>query len=315
MKTINLIALLGTLLLSSCIKEREKIAIGNELMTRSAQECITTVDLMAGQNTVIGNVTIFNDAFNLYVTYTTTGGWLLDETHLFVGEFDDMPTTPLGNPKIGLFPYASVHDGISTYTYTIPLDWEECITIATHAAVYKEEDGIITQAETAWGEGEQISQAGSWAMMFEYCNSTCCEVIPENFTIYGGQYYEAGSLEVTNDADSVYVSYHFNEGWTSQTVQLYVGSVSQLPVNGAGVPIPGHFPYSYTSNTPMTDVTFSISLDQLDECFIIAAHSELTLLDEEGSIIQSETGWSYGTPFSSTNRWGWFSEYCVQGCE
>lgn len=278
-------------------------------------ECQTAIDLIAGQHFNAGDIVISNDSENIYVTFTTQDGWVLTESHLFVGLLEELPLTPLGNPKIGLFPFSTSHDQLTNYTYTIPIEDDlECYTIAAHAKVDKYIDGTLVQSETAWGEGEQISNTGSWAMQSEYCLLDCCEFEVETFSIYGGQTIESGQLHVTNDEDSLYVTYSLENGWSTYTTHLYVGNLDNLPVNGTNTPIPGQFPYSIESTIPLTEVHYSIPLDELNDCYIIAAHTELVLIDS-GEIIQEETGWSFGTPFPNTNRWGWYSEYCTQSCE
>ena len=62
-------------------------------------EPFLVVDLIAGQNMVVGTVTVENDDTTLYVTYALDEdaieeGWLIYETHLYVGdcEFDGVLT-------------------------------------------------------------------------------------------------------------------------------------------------------------------------------------------------------------------------------
>lgn len=283
--------------------------------TKSIEDCQISINLVAGQHYNAGEITFSNDEENIYVTFATIDGWVLNETHLFVGNSIDLPLTPLGNPMIGLFPHSSNHDQISNYTYSIPIqEGIECYTIAAHASVDKLVDGIIVQSETAWGAGDQISNTGSWAMQSEYCLINCCEFEVESFPFFGGQTIETGQLTVTNDDDSLYISYDMENGWIASTTHLFVGNLEDLPVNGSNTPIPGHFPYTIENTDLSEEIHFSIPLEDVDDCYVIAAHAELILI-QSGTIIQEETGWSFGTQFPNTNRWGWYSEYCTQSCE
>lgn len=112
-------------------------------------ECEPTVtDLIAGQHTVVGTVTTWNDATFLYVKYSTTGGWVLTETHLAVAtSFEDIPHTKKGNPIIGHFPYREMHNpAVTEYTYVIDLDGWSAGTelyIAAHAVVLCERATIV----------------------------------------------------------------------------------------------------------------------------------------------------------------------------
>src|SRR4051794_20663736 len=43
---------------------------------------LSTVNLMAGQNYLAGNVTVSNDGVNLTVTYNADAGWNISQIHL-----------------------------------------------------------------------------------------------------------------------------------------------------------------------------------------------------------------------------------------
>ncbi len=129
------------------------------------------VDLIAGQNTVVGYVLVESDADNVYVTYKLTkANAKLTETHLYVGECGSIPVNCYGNPKVGNFPYASTTSTCSGYsnysyeiTYVVP-NPNACVCIAAHSVV---KTGCKT--ETAWGSGDRFVAQGSWATYFGAC--------------------------------------------------------------------------------------------------------------------------------------------------
>lgn len=138
----------------------------------NCEPLITT--FYAGQTIDAGTITVSNDNTNLYVTFTTIGGWQMKESHLYVGPLSGLPSTPKGNPKIGNFPYKQEHEaGVNSYTYTIPLSSlgeSDCIAVAAHAAVVQlSETGEELEGETAWGAGTRLTNPGSWATYFKYC--------------------------------------------------------------------------------------------------------------------------------------------------
>jgi hypothetical protein len=141
---------------------------------------ITT--LFAGQHIDVGEISISNDANNLFVVYNVKGNWSLKETHLYVGNEGNLPLGGGGNPKIGHFPYHGDHDLTQSYTFTVPLDQlEKCFVISAHAVVVKEENGDITSSETAFGFGENEFDDGSrWGWYFEYCLQECDDDDDEN---------------------------------------------------------------------------------------------------------------------------------------
>lgn len=130
----------------------------------------------------VGEVHVWNDGDNLYVTYNTTySGIGMHETHLAVaikpsedvngdGEINildaDIPQTKKGNPKVGRFLHK--HEGLGPATidpYVIPLEWDVGteLWIAAHAA--------LCNGETAWadcGGDDAYFRGGNWATWFWY---------------------------------------------------------------------------------------------------------------------------------------------------
>lgn len=155
----------------------ETIGTLNESFGASA--CVVAVEtpLMAGQNTNVGSVTVTNDETNVYVTYQTTGSYLVKKTHLFVGSCTAIPVNNSGNPRIGQYPYQTSHGtGVNSFTYTIPRSSlpPGCICVSAHAEVVAyNTSGSIIFSQTGWGFGEQINDGGSWAMKFGYCQQDC----------------------------------------------------------------------------------------------------------------------------------------------
>ncbi len=82
------------------------------------EEAPQTATLWAGQHINAGTISVWNNGDNLYVKYETNGGWVMTETHLYVGKTD--PSQLTSAP--GQFPYKAEHDpAVSEYTYIIPL--------------------------------------------------------------------------------------------------------------------------------------------------------------------------------------------------
>lgn len=135
-----------------------------------------TVTLIAGQNINAGTVDVTNDANYIYVKYSTTNGYVLKETHLYVGKCDSVPVNKQMNPVPGRFPFISYHNKITTYLYKVPIKsigLGNCGCIAAHAAVVKyNSNGQLIDSQTGWGNGVSINpNAGNWGMKFSYC--TC----------------------------------------------------------------------------------------------------------------------------------------------
>lgn len=87
----------------------------------------------------VGDVKVWNDNENLYVTYVITSpGWELTETNLSVAtSLEGIPHSTSGNPNIGHFQYSEPPDDPTNQIYIIPLDWPKDteLFIAAHAVV------------------------------------------------------------------------------------------------------------------------------------------------------------------------------------
>ena len=148
---------------------------GREADTPPVSTCTPTVTtLFAGQTQNAGNVTVSNDANFIYVTYNTANGFVLTQTHLYVGACELIPVNRPGNPIPGQFPYASAHNSVTSYTYQIPISAipvGSCGCIAAHAVVNQfTATGGSTNQQTAWGNGTVINPDGQWGMKFAYCS-------------------------------------------------------------------------------------------------------------------------------------------------
>ena len=133
-----------------------------------------TVPLYAGQDIPVGTVTVSDDG--TMITYDTTGGWVLNATHLHVGDsLDAIPQTKKKNPIPGHFDYSAVHDPpVTEYIYTCDIPEavaDTTLYIAAHAKVaLLDEDTGLWQEESAWAGtevgAEQFNEGKNWATYF-----------------------------------------------------------------------------------------------------------------------------------------------------
>ena len=146
-----------------------------DTLAKSEDGVCATMDLIAGQNYLAGLVTIERDESYLIITYTTSGNWKINATHMYAGICEDIPQTRSGNPRVGVFDYATTHsNGTNTVQYAIEVDFfDSCFCVAAHAEVSLTDDsGNTIQSETAWGQGQQFD-GNSWAMYKEFCKTGC----------------------------------------------------------------------------------------------------------------------------------------------
>ena len=135
---------------------------------------MTRTLLIAGQNIVIGEVLVTNDAQFLYVEYVTWPPWVLVETHVAVADsLEGIPQTKSGNPKVGQFAY-NIDSWIDRSLWPNGM----LLYVAAHAKVWKlGEKGEVIQEETAWGKGQPFP-GNNWAMYFFHPVQSCIPVLP-----------------------------------------------------------------------------------------------------------------------------------------
>jgi len=149
----------------------------NESINIAKNNLSYKTDLIAGQHTISGSITVSNDDENLFITYETVDNWLINETHLYVGTTIPTKSAP------GKFPYKHEElGGVKTDLYIIPLfdlniGLGDIIYIAAHADLV---DGVVS--ETGWAEGVEIRLGKNWAMYFEY--QVTCDTLQDVLFIH-----------------------------------------------------------------------------------------------------------------------------------
>lgn len=136
---------------------------------------------------------------------------------------------------------------------------------------------------------------------------------PTEVTLIAGQNINAGTINVSNDANYIYVTYNSSNGYVLTQAHLYVGACALIPVNGQGNPIPGHFPYSATIPN-LTTYTFQVPFSVIGtgNCGCVAAHCVLVKYDTNGNIIDTQTGWGNGSRINPHGgNWGMSFNYCT----
>ena len=153
---------------SSCSKTESEISDNPEqqqdVTNKNMGWSTVSYTLCAAETIEVGTVNIIKKSGSVTVKYETTGGWEIESTHIHA-EYDwqDIPQTPNGNPILGQFQYADVHDpAVTFFARTLYEDYFGSFYIAVHAEVING-----TTQEQAWAEG--IAFPGNqWAMYIYY---------------------------------------------------------------------------------------------------------------------------------------------------
>lgn len=138
----------------------------------------------------------------------------------------------------------------------------------------------------------------------------------QSYTLWAGQTINAGTLVVSNDADSLYVTY--TTAGSFQTLHLWVGTdLSNLPMNNNSTPVPGKFPYKFDTDG-LSTYTFAIALDEIaslnDECdkkIFVVAHAEVNINGKD----ETAFGGNKAVNVKDKGRWYYYAEYIYKCCD
>lgn len=175
-------------------------------------------------------------------------------------------------------------------------------------------NGCVTAESSV---GAQLAALGS-----EVCGTYSAPLL-------AGQTLDSGSVIVSNTGSDFVVGLHANtvDGWQIDQLHVYAGT-DPIPTNNAGTPAPGQFPYAQTFESPVTEYTLVVPLEEIfpegpgcGQTLNVAVHTATSRVDEAGEIVQSETAWAHGENEFDSNRWGWWFTYTLccdvaeaQGC-
>jgi len=139
------------------------------------------------------------------------------------------------------------------------------------------------------------------------------------YELLAGQTTDAGDVCYTVDQQSLTVTYITEGGWELTEAQLWVGEDQDgYPMSKKGNPKIGNFPYNAGDITGATTHSFSVPLGNVQSVFDLdnldahcgesgtiyaMAHASVQLVDGNGSVVQSETGWSDGEPAVERGSW------------
>jgi hypothetical protein len=152
--------------------------------------------------------------------------------------------------------------------------------------------------------------------------------VSETYTLWAGQYIDAGTITVTNDAENIYLTYATINGWEITSTHYYVGLTDPNNQEDALSSAPGQFPYQDVLTSPTDSVTYIIPIGDLDyystpkgakweaagtpgdaelgDTIYIATHAEAQKEEEDGTIV-TESAWCEGDEFGK--GWAMFATY------
>jgi LruC domain-containing protein len=136
---------------------------------------------------------------------------------------------------------------------------------------------------------------------------------PTVLSLVDAQDNELGNLEISNDLENLYLSVSTNNTWFLKSTQVYIGPMSQIPLDDAGLPASANFPYKLTHSPLVENYILTIPLDEVDECSTIALFVEIARLDDNGVLLEEATAWANGEVFQEGSEPMTY-EHCLGEC-
>ncbi len=126
----------------------------------------------------------------------------------------------------------------------------------------------------------------------------------QTVTLIAGRSLEIGAVHVWLEGDILKVQYEPESPWVLNATHLAVAaSVADIPVNRAGNPQPGQFPYSKIHSPAVPEYTYAIDLAAagLEDALTLelAAQADVSRLSPSGVVIASEGAWGEGELFDA----------------
>ena len=131
--------------------------------------------------------------------------------------------------------------------------------------------------------------------------------------LYAGQHIPIGTLTITNDAETMFVTYAVEGDWFISETQVHAASDASDVPRTPGGPVPGRFDFSEVHDPAVSTYTYEIPLGTLSpgDKIIVAAHAAVVKV-QNGEIVQEETAWSSGERFVNRGNWATYTEYILQ---
>ncbi len=207
---------------------------------------IQEYNIWASRHNNVGNLSVWNDASNLYIESSLVDFWLLQKTHLAVANsLDGIPRNRPGIPVPGLFPYIIEYDSLlAETTYVIQLDDygfipEDDIIIAIHSeiihSVNPPDDNVFTAVshiegagevleESAWG-GDTYGPGPRWWYYADY-TIQMAQIATPTFNPSGGFYEEEITVSIFCETDGATIYYTTDGNEPTEESLMYDGPIT-----------------------------------------------------------------------------------------
>jgi len=124
--------------------------------------------------------------------------------------------------------------------------------------------------------------------------------------LIAGQHIDAGTVTLTRDADTLFVTYKTNADFTLSETHVWVGTdVDAVPHSPGGL-TNGHFTYNDSYSPTVSEATIEVPLTWADGTRLyIFTHASVEYTEGEGG----ETAYAGTKKYDAVTRWNFYIEY------
>lgn len=124
-----------------------------------------------------------------------------------------------------------------------------------------------------------------------------------------------GKIIVQNTADSLYVTYKLESKYMIQSIFMFVGDFSNLPLNYNGSPAITEFPVQQTLKPMNNTLTVVLPLKTIDLCYALSAGARIFVLDQNGNYVDKLLATISGSYINENVSFLQFVDACVKECD
>ena len=116
-----------------------------------------------------------------------------------------------------------------------------------------------------------------------------------------------GTLDVTEDANYVYLRNALVHGWQIKKLRIFIGNRQDIPIVNGGTMDVDEFPLKFDHSTPQMICTVSINRGSVTGCNDISVYFQAVQLNFFGTEIAQPEGWADGISILN----GYYFNHCL----
>jgi len=244
--------------------------------------------ITGGGKSVLGTFLIANDQDKIYLEFIMKECWEIVETHIYIGDFDDMPVLTSGKPDYYEFTYTNIYDplplevSIPIGIQDLPKDENGILEIVAHAKIINNsgEVPVVKSVLAEWDDdllflgprrgggfyyeiqscpndlaasalnGDLVPGLDDEMLVFDYCGVDKPEWDLWNKKNDPTQVEKLGTVLLSTDEENMIFEFTVVENWKVESVHVNVGAFDTDQNNPVGTVPRGKYDFGASYDPP-----------------------------------------------------------------